>query len=345
MSFCLSNYETPFKLGKEVLGPSGVIGSYDEKAVDSPFVFWHNGKYRMLHVGFDGTGYQTALAESEDLLHWEKSEPLFRREELRGWDQGGIAGVWILKENDLHSRPVLKKWQGKYWMVYHSYPNAGYEAGPANIGLAYTEDEALQNWVRLPSPILRWQDGANWEKAGLYKGCMLEHGGRFYLFYNAKDSENWLWHEQIGVAVSEDMLHWERVQSSPVIANTPDGWDSAFCADPFIVKDGDEWIMFYYGYDGHHAQEGLAHSVDLLHWEKEPNPILCSGSRGELDELHAHKPGIVEKDGCLYHFYCAVRPSRKEDIAQNEDPTQLDGSANEYRCISVAVSKQVFPEI
>lgn len=24
----------------------------------------------MMHVGFDGTGYQTALAESDDLLNW-----------------------------------------------------------------------------------------------------------------------------------------------------------------------------------------------------------------------------------------------------------------------------------
>lgn len=342
MSFYFSNYETPFKFGRELLGPSGIIGSYDEKAVDSPFVFWHNGKYRMLHVGFDGVGYQTALAESEDLLHWRKDRLLFRREELSGWDQGGIAGVLILKENDLHCRPVLKKYQGKYWMVYHSYPNIGYEAGPANIGLAYTEDETLQSWIRLPDPILRWQDGADWEKAGLYKGCMLEHKGRFYLFYNAKDSENWLWHEQIGMAVSEDILHWERIQSSPIITNTPNRWDAVFCADPFIVKDNNLWIMFYYGYDGHHAQEGIAHSVDLLQWKKESEPILSNGIRGELDELHAHKPSVVEKDGCIYHFYCAVRPSRKNDTAQNVDPTQSDGTANEYRCISVAVSKKIF---
>ena len=334
-------YKTPYKLGREVLGPSGIHGQYDEKAVDSPFVFWHNGRYHMMHVGFDGIGYQTALAASDDLLHWEKEFVMFPRGQQTGWDKGGVAGVWILKENDLHGRPTLKKWQGKYWLVYHSYPDAGYEAGPACIGLAYTTDETLREWIRLPEPILRWQYGAAWEQAGLYKGCLVEHQNKLYLFYNAKDSEEWLWHEQIGMATSEDMFNWTRCKDKPIIANTPNGWDSAFCADPCIVQDKDRWVMFYYGYNGEHAQEGIAFSEDLLHWKKENAPILCSGATGSLDELHAHKPSVIEKDGVLYHYYCAVRPGRQDDHAVNADPTQQDGQASEYRCISVATSAAV----
>lgn len=337
----LKLYETPHKLGREVLEASGIQGCYDAKAVDSPFVFWHNGRYHMMHVGFDGIGYQTGLAVSDDLLHWEKECVLFPRGQQDGWDRGGIAGVWILKENDLHERPVLKKWQGKYWLVYHSYPNAGYEAGPACIGLAYTTDETLQNWTRLPKPILSWQDGSAWEHAGLYKGCLVEHKDKLYLFYNAKDSEEWLWHEQIGLAVSDDMVHWTRYGNRPIIANTPNGWDSAFCADPCIVWDNNKWVMFYYGYNGENAQEGIAFSEDLFHWHKENRPILCCGEPGSLDELHAHKPCVVEKDGVMYHYYCAVRPGRPEDRALNLDPTQQDCHATEYRCITVATNKQL----
>lgn len=50
-----------YKYGKPVLTGSGVEGSYNSKAVDCPNVFTHNGKFYMIHVGFDGTGYQTAL--------------------------------------------------------------------------------------------------------------------------------------------------------------------------------------------------------------------------------------------------------------------------------------------
>lgn len=336
----LEKYKTEYKYGREVLGPSGVSGTYDERAVDCPFVFYHNQQYYMMHVGFDGIGYQTALAVSKDLLHWDKDAIIFRRGEQDGWDKGGVAGMWILKEDDLHAVPVLKKVEGKYWMIYHSYPDAGYEAGPARIGLAYTEDESLREWTRLEAPILTWENGNVWEKCGLYKGCMVEHEGRYYMFYNAKNSQVWKWHEQIGMAVSDNMIDWERVYDEPVIQNTPDTWDSYFCADPHVVRDGEVWVMYYYGYDGIHAQDGIAFSEDLLHWEKAQEPILRYGGGGEIDEFHAHKPCVVEKDGCLYHFYCAVRPGRIEDKAVNEDPTQAEGEIKtEYRCISVAVNQ------
>jgi hypothetical protein len=37
---------TPYKLGKLVLGGSQVPGTFDEKAVDCPFVFSHDGRFR-----------------------------------------------------------------------------------------------------------------------------------------------------------------------------------------------------------------------------------------------------------------------------------------------------------
>ena len=126
-----------------------------------------------------------------------------------------------------------------------------------------------------------------------------------------------------------------------MICNTRDGWDSYFCADPFVVWDGERWVMYYYGYNGVHAQDGIAFSTDLLHWTKEKEPILQYGKKGEIDELHAHKPCVIEKDGCLYHFYCAVRRGRSDDRAVNLDPTEDMGTEKtEYRCISVAVSKK-----
>ena len=334
----IGRYLTDFKIGKEVIGPSGIPGAFDGKAVDSPFVFRHNGRFYMLYVGFDGKGYQTALAVSHDLLSWKKEALLFSREEGEAWDAGGVAGNWILRENELYGPARLKKAGGKYWMVYHSYPGEGYEAGPARIGLAYTEDETLHHWTRLDNPVLSWEDGADWEKGGLYKGCLVESGELYYLFYNAKNSSEWLWREQIGVAVSENLLNWKRLYTEPVIRNTAGAWDSCFCADPCVVKDGKVWLMFYYGYDGAHAQEGIAYSEDLLHWTKHPDPILRHGGKGEIDEFHAHKPGVITKDGHLYHFYCAVRPGRAGDRACNADPTDPTGgeARTEYRCISAA---------
>ncbi|MFB9276011.1 hypothetical protein ACFQMJ_26700 [Cohnella cellulosilytica] len=327
------DYATPYRLGRPVLTGSGRPGAFDSHAVDIPFVFAHRGRFYMTYVGFDGLGYQTALAVSDDLLNWEPQGLLLRREENSGrWDRIGAAGTWILKEtNGLRELPTLKKVNGRYWMAYHSYPDFGYEEGAAEIGLAWCEDENLLEWHRLEQPVLSWKDGADWEKGGLYKICLLEHEGAFYLFYNAKNITYGDWKEQIGGAVSRDLLGWERLAHNPVLKVSPGRWDSQFVSEPCIVRDGDAWLNFTFGFDGVHAQDGLAFSSDLLHWTKHPDPILPAGEPGSLDETHAHKASVIYWKDTLYHFYCAVRPYREGDPTVRE--------YNEFRCITVAASK------
>lgn len=330
----IQHYLTPFKYGKPVLAGSGEEGSFDRDAVDCPFVFQHNGQFYMMYVGFDGTGYQTALAVSSDLLNWKPKGIILRRNEGSGWDNNNIAGTWILRENRLDAPPVLKKWNNKYWLVYHAYPEFGYEEGSAQIGLAWTEDETLTEWNRLPKPILTPEDGADWERGGLYKECLIEHEGRFYLFYNAKNKNKGRWVEQTGLAVSDDLLNWERHAHNPVLRVSQDRWDRGFVSDPCVLRDGDRWVMYYFGYDYNRAQEGIALSDDLLTWEKYPHPIIQVGEEGEIDSVFAHKPSVMMFNGVLYHFYCACRPYR------NGDPTKNFGK--EFRTISVAASQNIF---
>mgnify|MGYP000235867684 CR=1 FL=1 len=68
----LAPYRTPYKHPSLVLAATGAPGAFDEAAVDKPFVFRHDGRFLMTYVGFDGEGYQTGLAESDDLLHWRR---------------------------------------------------------------------------------------------------------------------------------------------------------------------------------------------------------------------------------------------------------------------------------
>lgn len=330
----LERFLTPYKLGKPVLAGSGESGAFDEMAVDCPFVFYHRGRFHMLHIGFDGKGYQTGLAVSSDLINWEHKGVVLKREDNVGWDRVGAAGVWIIKESeDFGALSELKKINGKYWMVYHSYPDEGYETGAAKIGLAWTEDEELIEWHRLKEPVFSWEGGADWENGGLYKSCIIENEGRYYMFYNAKNRTMSKWTEQIGLAISEDLLHWKRYEGNPVVNVTEGSWDSLFCSDPCVLRDGDKWIMFYFGFDGMHAQEGIAVSDDLFHWEKYDKPILEYGREGSLDEYHAHKPSVLYYNDTLYHFYCASRKNREGDRAVN--------MGYEFRCITLAASKPV----
>ncbi len=328
----VSDFLTPHKRSQPMLTGSGRAGTFDKEAVDCPFVFKHLGLFYMMYVGYDGIGYQTGLATSENLLDWRPLGTILRRGEGNGWDSLNAAGTWILRENEMDGIPVLKKWDDKYWLVYHAYPGEGYESGPGRIGMAWTEDPLLLSWNRMPEPILIPEEGAPWEQGGLYKECLVERDGLFYLFYNAKNKTgtDHEWVEQTGAATSSDLVHWTRLESNPVLQVVPGTWQSKFVSDPCVLKYGDKWVMFYFGYDGVHAQEGIAFSEDLLTWVKHSEPIIQSGPEGSLDSINAHKPSVIFHEGILYHFYCACRPGRPDDTTTH---------FGNFRTIAVATSK------
>ena len=71
----IAAYRTPYKYPKLLLGPSKPAASnappvpgeaFDSRSVDDPIVFRADGRFYMLYIGFDGTGYQTGLATSTD---------------------------------------------------------------------------------------------------------------------------------------------------------------------------------------------------------------------------------------------------------------------------------------
>lgn len=330
----VQKYSTPYKLGKPVLTGSGISQSFDSMAVDCPFVFYHNDQFYMMYVGFDGIGYQTGLAVSDDLINWKGKGPILQRAENVGWDKVGAAGTWILKStNNLWELPTLQKVSGRYWLAYHSYPQEGYEAGPAQIGLAWTEDENLLKWNRLSKPVFSWKDGEHWENGGLYKACLIQEKDNYYMFYNAKNAKERGWTEQIGIAKSDDLQNWKRFDHNPVIKVSEGRWDSQFCADPYVVKDDNRWLMYYYGFNRRNAQDGIAVSDNLLEWEKYPDPILLNGSEGEIDHKFAHKPSVFFYKGVLYHFYCACRKYRDGDPVRS--------LWDEFRTITYASSKPI----
>jgi predicted GH43/DUF377 family glycosyl hydrolase len=305
-------YRTPYKYGKLVLGPSHVPGSFDEKSVDCPFVFHHDGKYHLMYVGFDGTGYQTGLAESDNLVDWKRTHLILARDPDDPITRYNIASASILRENALESPGRLIKVDGRYVCAWHANPNAGYEQGAAVVGLAWSDD--LSHWKR-DKPILFPHDGAEWERGGLYKPYLVRIGDTYHLYYNAKTAEK-RWHEQTGVAISRDLKTWTRYPGNPIIRNGgPNAPDARFASDPFVVRHGDQWALYYFGLanDGK-ARDLLALGRDPLRFEKIDEVLIDVGKPGSVDDDYAHKPALVFDRGDLYHFYCAVSGPYPNDV-------------------------------
>jgi sucrose-6-phosphate hydrolase SacC (GH32 family) len=178
----------------------------------------------------------------------------------------------------------LTKAAGRFLGVYHAYPNAGYEDGPAVIGLYWSRD--LLHWTIDP-PCLRPEDGAAWENGGIYKPCLVRDRGTYYLFYNAKTkplprSEGGGWRELIGVATSTDLKTWTRYPANPILPVGPAGApDDRFASDPCVLTDAHRWVFFYYRLDKKgKARELMAVGDDPFSPGKGPrNPDRCRPTR------------------------------------------------------------------
>ena len=290
--------KTPYKYGIVLMGDEGT-------KVDSPSVFRHEGRWYMVYIVFNDIGYETELAESDDLLHWEKLGTILGKKD-GGWDAKQVAGYIALQDPVWGGSYELERYRGRYWMSYLGGALEGYETDPLAVGIAWTETPSQPlEWHCIPEnpvlgpgqPDVRW-----WEAVTLYKSNIIRDpaeslGYPFVMFYNGKSERG----EKIGMAVSHDMVRWERFGDDPVIDN-----GSGISGDPRVVLIGDVWVMFYFGaFWRPKAFDTFACSRDLVHWINWTGPDLVAPSE-PWDETYAHKPWVVYHDGVVYHFYCAV---------------------------------------
>ena len=318
---------TPYKYGL-VVAPTD---NYHK--IDCPTVFREGDKWLMTYVvyngkeGTDGRGYETWLAESDDLLHWEtKGRILSYKDD--GWDMNQRGGFPALIDWTWDGSYGISKYKKSYWMTYIGGHGTGYEAvrEPLNIGMAWTNGDITQahEWLSADKPLLCIDDKDVqwWEKLVQYKSTIYDDpqktlGKRFVMFYNAGgiNPDNNLKAERIGIALSNDLKKWKRYDGNPVFANEVGG---IITGDAQIAKMGDLYVMFYFkAYDPsrkYNAFNTFAVSRDLVNWQRWEGEDLIIPSKS-YDEMFAHKSYVVKHDGVVYHFYCAVNNDQQRGIA------------------------------
>lgn len=292
--------QTPYKYGIVLQHPDTT------KMVDSPTLFRAGSRWHMSYIVFDGQGYETWLASSDDLLDWEVQGKLLSFTE-NTWDANQKAGYMALVDLEWGGSYEVGQYDGKYWMSYLGGASEGYEKGVLGVGMATSSTvQAAVEWNRLPIPVLLPGDeDARWfEKDKIYKSSVIHDrqqltGYPYLMYYNAKgDTADY---ESIGLAVSEDMIHWKRWGDDPLITR-----GKGICGDAQIVKMGKLYVMFYFGaFWKPGAFERFACSYDLVHWTDWQGADLIAPSEA-YDQTYAHKPWVVKWNGIVYHFYNAV---------------------------------------
>ncbi len=293
--------KTPYKYGIILKGKAG-------EKVDCPSVFRHKEKWYMVYIIFDGSGYETAIAQSIDLINWKKLGKILKFKKEKTWDCTQVAGYIALQDHNWGGSYKLQEYDEKYWLSYIGGALKGYETGPLAIGIAWTKNPTKPlEWNRIKeNPILHpyQPDAREFETKKLYKSNIIwdkdqSLGYPFVMFYNAKHKPTGV--ERIGMAVSNDMIHWKRFGDKPVIDNF-----KGISGDPQITKIGDVWVMFYFGaFWKPKAFDTFACSYDLVNWTKWDGPDLIGPSE-PWDKKYAHKPWMIKHRDIVYHFYCAV---------------------------------------
>ena len=325
--------KTPYKYGLVMVPDS------DARKMDCPTVFRKGKKWYMTYLIFNGRGYETWMANSDDLLHWKTQGKLLSFSDTTQWDGNQKAGYPALQDPTWGGSYGLQAYNGKYWMSYFGGQARGYEAGNLSMGMAYTTKDITKphEWERLPAPLFTSQDSDTrwWENKKLYKSTVLWDkakltGHPFVMYYNAngdsaKNNLKTRWFERIGMAVSDDMIHWQRFHAEPVMHH-PVG----ITGDAVIQKIDSVWVMFYYGafWQGRKdAFNRFACSYDLVNWTDWTGDDLIKSSE-EYDNRFAHKSFVVQYKGVVYHFYCAVNKKDQRGIAV---ATSVDMGKSELR--------------
>jgi len=178
-----------------------------------------------------------------------------------------------------------------------------------------TADQLLQSpWLK-QSPALTVAREAPWEEVHLWAPSVVFHDDLYYMFYCAGgfNGANY----RIHLATSSDLEEWTRSTKNPLVV---DGFDAR---DPFVLRVGDQWVMYYTATS---RPEGGNHIVayvtsnDLLTWTNRGVAFSdpSTGTWGGPTE----SPFVVQR-GQVYYLFIGPRDNYDSThVFASDDPFQ-----------------------
>jgi predicted GH43/DUF377 family glycosyl hydrolase len=269
-----------------ILSPRG--DGFEAAGTFNPSVVKKDGKYVMLYRAQDHHGTSSlGYASSDDGIHFHRRpEPVMVAE--APYEKGG--GV---------EDPRLQKIGDTYYLTYTGYNNVdGVAADKKDAQLCLATSTDLTHWQRrgiiMPGYKGKWN--VKWTKSGAIVPEKI--AGKYWMYYLAdaqgKDS-------QMGVAYSEDLLHWTEALDHPVVSSRPGSFDSQVTEPgpaPVITPEG--IFLIYNG-----ADDKLVYRTGwVLFDKKDPTKVLARASepvfRPEKDwEKVGQVPNVVFVEGAV----------------------------------------------
>ncbi len=147
-------------------------------------------------------------------------------------------------------------------------------------------------------------DGIAWHKEGRIlsdaaNGSAIADDSGILYYYQAGDPVG------IGLARSRNGHEWTRNETPGLTVGPYGSWDERGVADPYVIRAGQNYYMFYLGMDRAARQRlGVAISRDGVSWYKlRSNPILELGDYGTFDANGLGEPAVWTARGYYWMLY------------------------------------------
>jgi predicted GH43/DUF377 family glycosyl hydrolase len=239
--------------GEPILDPQG--DGFESAGVFNPSVVKEGGKFVMLYRAQDKKGTsRLGYATSDDGVHFtRRPEPVMVPEADYEKD-GGVEDPRLVKIGDT------------FYLTY-----TGYNKRDAQLCLATSKD--LIHWERkgviFPAYKGRWN--VWWTKSGAILPEKV--GGKWWMYYMAdrvKDGN------EMGVAYSDDLVHWTEALDGPVLRRRPGYFDAKVVEPgpaPVLTKEG--ILLVYNG-----ADEKSAYATGWVLFDRnDPTKVLARADR------------------------------------------------------------------
>lgn len=218
-----------------------------------------NGKTVLLFRAQDANHTsRIGYAESTDGLHFNiRPEPV-------------LSPQAVYEKNGGVEDPRVVQIHGTYYLTY-----TGYDLHSAQLCLATSTD--LIHWTRkgviLPAYKGTWNE--QWTKSGAIVPRQIN--GKWWMYYlgTKKDADGKA-RDYMGLAESDDLLHWKDAIEKPVLDRRPGAFDSRVMEPgpaPFITSKG--ILLFYNG-----ANEQLVYGPGWVLFDKtDPRRVIARADR------------------------------------------------------------------
>ncbi|MBR6128004.1 MAG: family 43 glycosylhydrolase [Bacteroidaceae bacterium] len=263
---------------------------YEAKGLCAPGALVRNDTIHLFYQTYGG-GRTDAIchAWSTDGLTFERdpSNPIFRP--TGAWNCGRAIDAEVVA------------FRGKYFL-YFATRDPQFERQLLGVATApLGTDFRRSDWtLALDAPILEPQ--LPWEGKCCEGATVIEYKKKLYMFYAANYNNC---PQQIGLAVSNDGIHWQRCSDQPFLRNgLPGDWNESESGHPCVFRDRQGQTHLFYQGNNTHGKHWLLTSVPLK-WTASPSPSKGGVNKGSVKGLKyvpeiiypQMSPSPLERDG------------------------------------------------